>query len=128
MYPSENILEGARSIRPYLPKLLNSPEAEAIDHQLAELLMQAQQGQSNIDNKLLEVLTSTEPTREFTVKFLNLSPVERITYYYPIPGDPTPISGLVKYACTFGDYVWYQRQKGQPIPNCPTHNVPLEKA
>ena len=124
---SEDILEAARTIRPYLSELLKAEEAQVIDNQLAQLL--AQKDQKKVDNLILEILCSQESTRQWIDQFLELkhSPEEKNKSYQPIPGNPTPISGLIKYACPQGDYVWYQRQVGEPIPNCPTHKVLLQQ-
>jgi hypothetical protein len=40
MYESDDILEGARAIRPYLPDQLDV-HADVVDHALADLLGQA---------------------------------------------------------------------------------------
>ena len=129
MYPPEEIVEAARSIRPYLAKLLNSEEAQIIDHQLSELLAQAQQYKKNVSQQILKLLSSQETTREWIKKFLKdkLPPEIEKAFQPTLSPNPSPISGLVKYACPKGDYVWYQRQTGEPIPNCPTHDVPLEQ-
>ncbi len=123
---SEDILEAARAIRPYLPELLTAEQAKAIDHQLTQLL--TQQDQTKVDNLILDILCSQEPTRQWIDEFLELKlPPTLEKSYQPIPGNLTPVSSVAKYTCPFGDYVWYQRQVGEPIPNCPTHEVPLEK-
>jgi len=48
---------------------------------------------------------------------------DRATYAAP-PGQPGP-SAAPKYECPHGDYTWYQRSVGTPVPNCPTHGVAL---
>ncbi|MGK7918174.1 MAG: hypothetical protein AB4038_21990 [Prochloraceae cyanobacterium] len=127
-YQPQEILEAARSIRPYLSELLDSDEAQKLDRELAELITQAQQNPTDISKHTLKKLSSNSKTRKWTLNFLkDKLPPEIEKGYQPIPGAPSPVSGLIKYACPFGDYVWYQRQVGDTIPNCPTHNVPLEK-
>jgi hypothetical protein len=129
-YSPEEILEAARSIRPYLAQLLNSEEAQTMDEQLAELLAQVLQESTSASKQILKLLSSQKPTREWTKKFLqNKLPPEIEKAYQPTlsPNPSSPISGLIKYACPDGDYVWYQRQVGEPIPTCPTHKVTLEK-
>jgi len=124
---SEDILEAARAIRPYLSELLTAEEAKVIDERLAQLL--AQKDQEKIDNLILDILCSQEPTRQWVDQFLELKLPPEIEKLYQPPLSPNPsvVSGLIKYACPNGDYVWYQRQIGEPIPNCPTHNVTLEQ-
>ncbi|MGK7940891.1 MAG: hypothetical protein AB4062_12235 [Crocosphaera sp.] len=121
----EDYLEAARTIRSYLPDLVDSEQAESIDAQLADLLNQSDQ---DVENQILEILCSTEATRQWTVEFLESETQAQFKGYQPIPGNPTqPISGMIKYACPYGDFIYYQRQEGETIPLCKTHNVPLER-
>ncbi len=121
----EDYLEAARTIRFYLPDLLDSQQAESMDTQLADLLNQSEQ---DVENQILEILCSTEATRQWTVEFLESETLEQFKSYQPIPGNPTqPIPGLVKYKCPDCDYVYYQRQEGERIPLCETHNIQLER-
>src|SRR5438128_1069113 len=55
MYQPEDILEGARSIRPYLRSLLAS-DADMIDREVVDLLGRAQAGEK-VGNLLLDVLS-----------------------------------------------------------------------
>jgi hypothetical protein len=129
-YSSEEIFEAARSIRPYLAQLLNPEAAQITDQQLSELLAQIQQEPTNISKQILRLLSSQETTREWVKKFLQdklLPEIEKAYQPTLSPNPSSPISGLIKYACPDGDYVWYQRQVGEPIPTCPTHKVTLEK-
>ena len=128
-YSPEEILEAARSIQPYLAQLLNPEEAPKIDKQLAELLAQVPQESTSVSQQIIKLLSSQETTREWVKKFLEdkLIPGIEKAYQPTLSPYPSPISGLVKYACPYGDYVWYQRQVGEPIPICPTHEVTLEK-
>jgi hypothetical protein len=64
MYSSEAILEAAHAIRPYLSELLDAELAIEIDQKLADLLAQADNGQS-VDNPILELLASHDSTREW---------------------------------------------------------------
>jgi hypothetical protein len=124
MYASENILDGARSIRPYLAELLEA-DAGVMDRELAGLLALAQAGQ-NVDNRILELLARYEATRAWMAKFLRDKrppDVERV--YNPLPGGIGPVPVSARYACPNGDYVWYRRAVNQPIGKCPTHHLPL---
>ena len=125
----QEILEAARSIRPYLSELLNSQEAQTFDLELAELIAQAQQNPKDVTKYILKKLSSDPKTQKWTKEFLKtkLPPEIEKTYQPPLSPKPLPISGVVKYACLYGDYIWYQRQVGEPIPNCPTHKVLLEQ-
>ena len=63
MYTSEDVLEAARVIRPYLPNLLGA-EAETVERALAELLARAESGEA-VDNQILELLAEYDATREW---------------------------------------------------------------
>ena len=128
-YSPEQILEAARSIRPYLGQLLSFEEAQIMDEQLAELLAQIPQETTSASKQILKLLSSQETTREWIKYFLQNGVIlETEKSYQPtLSPYPSPISGLIKYACPYGDCVWYQRQIGEPIPTCPTHKVTLEK-
>lgn len=121
----EDYIEAARTIRSYLPDLVDSEEAQSIDAQLADLLNQSDQ---DVENQILETLCSTEATRQWTVEFLESETLAQFKAYQPIPGNPSqPISGMIKYVCPYGDFVYYQRQEGETIPLCKTHNCALER-
>ncbi len=76
-----------------------------------------------------EPLLQTEEVEEKPAKTQDLGkPLEiEKAFQPPLSFNPSPVSKLLKYACPKGDYVWYKRQVGEPIPNCPTHNIPLEQ-
>ena len=119
-FTPEDVLEGARTIRPFLPDLLGT-EAEPVDQQLAELLGQAKAGQQD-DQQILEILTSHPKTRSWIAEFL--SPEQASKGYQSLPGKPSAVSAP-KYVCPEGDYTWFQRSAGTPVPSCPTHNCQL---
>lgn len=125
----QEILEAARSIRPYLSELLNSQEAQTFDLKLAQLLAQSPQNPKDVSKYILKKLASDPKTQKWIKDFLKtkLPPEIKKSYQPPLSPKPLSISGVVKYACPFGDYIWYQRQVGEPIPNCPTHEVLLEQ-
>ncbi len=120
VFEPEDILEGGRSIRPYLEELLGN-DAIQVDNKLAELLAQAQAGQPT-DQQILEILTSYPNTRNWIAEFLSEKQVSK--GFEPLPGQGQPISAQ-KYNCPQGDYVWYRRIVGATIPICPTHGVEL---
>jgi hypothetical protein len=115
-FDSEDVLECARSIRPYLPELAGA-EAETIDRQLADLLAQAKAGES-VDAQILELLTSRPKTRNWAAEFL--APKQVSKGFEQLPGSSDAVSAP-KFVCPQGDYVWYQRSIGIPIPVCPSH-------
>ena len=115
-FDPEEVLECARSIRPFLPELLGT-EAEPFDRQLAELLAQANPGQQ-VDDQILELLKSHAKTRQWAAEFL--SPKEVTRGFDRLPGNMGSVSAQ-KYVCPQGDYVWYRRSVGIPIPICPSH-------
>lgn len=125
MYDSADILEAARSIRPYLSELIGTPTADMLDQQLAELLAQATIGQS-VDNLILELLASQETTREWLALFLqDKQQPEHLRNFSPLPGQRS-IVNAAKFVCPQGDYIWSRPRVGIEPPLCPTHHLPLE--
>ncbi|MFM7427783.1 MAG: hypothetical protein ACKO7W_22750 [Elainella sp.] len=114
-FTPEDILEGARTIRFFLPDLLGT-EAEAVDQQLAELLGQAKAGQQ-ADQQILEILKGHPETYRWIAEFLSSEPDPKSPR---LPGLPNAVSAP-KYVCPEGDYSWFQRSIGIPVPSCPTH-------
>ncbi|QLE45291.1 hypothetical protein FD723_33800 (plasmid) [Nostoc sp. C052] len=123
VFEPEDVLEGCRSIRPYLGELLGN-DAVQVDNQLAELLAQAQAGQP-AEQQILEILKSYPDTRNWIAEFLSEKQVSK--GFEPLPGQGQAISSQ-KYICPQGDYVWYRRVTGVAIPTCPTHGVELTPA
>lgn len=115
-FKPEDVLEGARSIRPYLPDLLGAAAAEC-DRQIANLLAQAQQDQS-VNAQILTLLKSHPKTKQWLSEFLAAKASSK--GYEQLPGSSGAVS-TQKYVCPQGDYVWYQRSAGIPVPTCPTH-------
>ncbi len=116
----EDVLECARSIRPKLEELMG-PEAERVDHQLADLLAQANTGQQ-VDNRILDLLKRDEETYYWIAEFLSEPPESR--GFQRLPGSRL-VGQASKYVCPVGnDYTWYRRG-GEPIRTCPTHRVEL---
>lgn len=113
---SDKILEGARLIRSYLPELLGD-QAPAVDRDIAALLALAQQGET-VDEPLLTLLKDHEATYLWMGEYLSTQQVAK--GFEPLPGRSGAIAAP-KYTCPQGDYVWYQRSAGQPIPHCPSH-------
>lgn len=125
----EEILEAARSIRPFLSQLLDPQDAQSVDSQVAALLARAKAGET-VDLQLADVLAERDATRQWMREFLESdreSLLRAEKSYQPLPGNPSPIPGLVKYVCPEGDFVWYLSREGEEIPKCPTHDIPLER-
>ncbi|XZF60814.1 MAG: hypothetical protein ACSI46_17155 [Gloeotrichia echinulata DVL01] len=140
-----DILEAARSIRPYLSELLPAAEAEVIDQQLADLLAQANTTQ-RIDNLILELLAAQDVTREWIFRFLqDKQQPEHLGTFHALP-DPRGMNALLdsgnfsdlpgspsivnttKFVCPEGDYTWYRPRVGVKPPLCPTHHLRLKLA
>jgi hypothetical protein len=127
MYNSADILDAARSIRPYLNELIGTPDAEAIDPQLAELLAQATAGQA-VENRILELLAQQDATREWLARFLqDIQQPEHLRGFSPLPGQPSIVSAA-KFVCPQGDYTWHRPRVGVEPPPCPTHQISLDPA
>ncbi len=116
MFHPEDVLEGARSIRPYLVDLLGL-EAEQVDLRLAALLAEAKAGKP-VDGQILELLKSRASTKNWLAEFL--SPKQISKGWERLPGKGEALSAQ-KYVCPEGDYVWYLRSVGLTVPTCPTH-------
>ncbi len=134
---AEGVLEAARAIRPYLDRLVESPDAAAeLDRQLAGELGQVSDPSATA-RRLRILLEQHEDTAWFLDKVLADAPDHRPPYHQPgyrtrgiaSPlGDPMPIAAA-RYNCPVrGDYVWYRPDVGTPVPRCPTDDVLLTQA
>jgi hypothetical protein len=124
MYTSEDLLDAARSIRPFLGELLG-PESRDVDDELAEYLARAQQGEK-VDNLILELLRKHTQTRVWAEEFLQTKcPPDLVRTYEQPPGSSEPVLAD-KYRCPEGDYIWHRRNVAIPVPQCPTHRVALQ--
>jgi hypothetical protein len=115
-FDAETVLEGARSIRPHLPALLGD-RAPQVDARVADLLAQAKDGQT-VDKEILALLKHEQSTYYWIAEYLSSDSVTK--GFAPLPGKSGPITAP-KFVCPEGDYVWYQRSAGTPVPDCPTH-------
>lgn len=120
VFEHEMILEGARSIRPFLPELLGD-DAGPVDHQVAKLLAQAKAGQETHE-QILELLKSYPETRTWMAEFLGET--RSVKGFEELPGQGQAISAS-KYRCPEDDYTWFRRVVGETVPKCPTHGVLL---
>ena len=133
----EGVLEAARAIRPYLDRLVESPDAAAeLDRQLADELGNVSDPSATA-RRLRILLEQDEDTAWFVGRVLADAPDHRPPYYQPgyhtrgiasPRGDPMPIAAA-RYNCPVrGDYVWYRPDVGTPVPRCPTDDVLLTQA
>ncbi|MEM0979124.1 MAG: hypothetical protein AAGH78_02515 [Cyanobacteria bacterium P01_H01_bin.58] len=117
-----NLLEAAKSIRPFLPQLLNE-QAQKVDQQLADFIIRYQEGEQ-VENQIISLLASYDATRQWMREFLGVdAALARSKGYSPLPGIPK--IDAPRYACPEGDYIWHHIDSSDPIPTCPTHNCPL---
>ena len=114
MFDPDDILEGARCIRFFLSDLVGA-EATQLDRQLASLLAETQ---TDSAVQILELLRQRPATRHWLAEFLGSKRTAK--GYEPLPGNGQPVAAH-KYVCAAGDYVWYRRSTGVPVPVCPTH-------
>ena len=122
----EEVLDVARSIRPYLPSLVGECAAE-IDGRLQPLLQQASSGQ-DVDEEILVVLRSTPETHNWAAGMLEdedgLPPelqATRTASFAGLPGTGEPVDA-VRYVCPVDRaYAWWQTFVGDPAPDCPYH-------
>jgi len=126
----EDLLDVARSVRPYLEELTGS-EAAAYDRQIAALLGAAYAG-TNVEAQLSVLLERSPAVHAFAARMLedplhrppDLQPTRELGDYEPLPGSGSPVAAA-KYCCPMRDYAWWRRSAGTPVGPCPTHHIPL---
>jgi len=141
------VLEAGRAIRPYLAGLVGD-QAGRIDDHLGEILNRPDPTAADTD--ILDVLDELQPTHDWVSGFYRAGgvPPEVVKAIQPgaesaeaenrvriailgggaSAGDPVLTIPGLRYACPFGDYVWYRLDAAEPVPMCPRHNVILEAA
>jgi hypothetical protein len=120
MFTDEEILEAARTIRVFLPDLLDAETAQTCDRQLSDLLNSNDEA-GEVAPQILEVLTAHDEIKVWLANF----PGEVQKGMSPLAGEGSPISAD-KFVCPIGnDCTWKQRTSAQQPPLCPTHQVPL---
>jgi hypothetical protein len=116
--PDPNLQDAARAVRPYLAKLVDDPDT--VDDRLVELLRQ--EPSPNSDAGLTAVFDEVGLV-DWVASFLqNGVPPE--AWRDPerglslLPGTGAPISAD-RFVCPVdGNYVFYRRMIGQPVPKC----------
>lgn len=126
MYQSTDLLEAAKSIRPFLSQLLDH-SAQEVDSQLATLIARNHAGES-VDDAITNLLVAHAKTRHWMKEFLQKSSTRNAQSFESLPGLPSEISAP-KYICPVGDdFIWYRLDVSDSIPYCPTHQVQLTLA
>jgi hypothetical protein len=137
MYKTEDILQAAQNIRPFLKELAGD-EAEKIGQELDALLKQFQSG-AKTDTDILRLLTRNEKTSEWTEKFFeskgySADGTKKISL---LPGNSvTSIGGRELYTCpgqrdkcAFSDCECktrdWARMGGKDVPMCREKNIPF---
>ncbi|GIG56012.1 hypothetical protein Lfu02_03840 [Longispora fulva] len=128
----ENLIDVARSIRPYLDRLVGAGAAE-FDQRLRALLVRARAGE-DVDAELLALLTGSPATHAWAAAVLaderhrppadlDLRAADPAGGYAGLPhphgGGPVPAT---RYVCPVdGNYAWWRISVGEPVPVCPDH-------
>jgi hypothetical protein len=122
---NEDIVNVARTIRPYLPALVGD-EADEYDREIAYLVARARDGE-DVSDQLLAVLTRSNAIHAWAARVLESDQqvppevsqaLER--GFQGLPGDGGVVDAE-KFECPRGDYVWYRISVGVAVPPCPTH-------
>jgi hypothetical protein len=123
-YRDEDILEGARAIRPRLKELLGAA-AEQVDDKLEKYLDLSRTGQ-RVENLIMELVAEDDATRQWMDDFLaSKRPLETSRSYSELPGFPQSTPVMQRYACPSCDHTWFRRSAGEEIPVCPSHRKQL---
>ena len=127
-YP--DVLQAAKAIRPYLAELLERPDANAMGDRL-ELALNASTDTAAQQAEIRRVLSVAEPTREWLRLYLEeQKPVAEILSiirtYHPLPGKAGVVASP-RYRCPVASchQMWYRREVGTEVPNCPIHGVQM---
>ncbi|EKU96550.1 hypothetical protein Lepto7375DRAFT_0012 [Leptolyngbya sp. PCC 7375] len=128
MYTPEELLEAAKSVRQFLPQMLDQQKAQKLDRQLSLLIGQYQAGESS-DEDIAELLESDETISTWIEKYLSAKIFQDRGSMHGIwenlPG--LPIVSAPRYICPYDDYIWHHIDGSDPIPHCPTHDCPLRR-
>jgi hypothetical protein len=125
-YVDEEVLDVARSIRPYLAALAGERAGE-IDTTLRGLLQRASRG-DDVEIQILDVLGSIPTVHNWAAGMLadedGLPPqlqATRAADFAGLPGLGEPVD-LVRFVCPVDRaYAWWQTFVGDQVPSCPDH-------
>lgn len=144
-YSIDEIVRTAQEIRPYLMKLLEAPNAQRVDQQLAQLLSQSSDPlgmasaiapqptatQQAITQQIVDVLSQQESTREWLRLALEERyPAETILRtlwtYHPLSSREHSIESP-RYRCPVASchQEWHRRSPEASIPKCPIHHLQM---
>jgi hypothetical protein len=119
----KDIVIAAQTIRPYLSALAGE-EAAAYDREIAGLLARARDGH-DVSEELLAVLTRSRTMHAWAARVIaderHLPPeiVQALERgYQALPGKGGMIDAE-KFACRYGDFVWFRSRSGSPFPTVP---------
>ena len=127
----EQILEVARSIRPYLPRLIGA-QAGHCDRRLVELLQEAAAG-ADVEEAILELLARQPATHSWAASTLDderhrppdLQAARGAASrgFSPLPNPyGADLVDAERYVCPVdGNFVWWRVWVGVPVPECPDH-------
>jgi hypothetical protein len=118
-----DLLELARTIRPYLPDLV-AEEADDYDRRIASLLSQATSG-IDVSDQVVEIFTQAPPVVRNWIGLVleddlrrppefqgRGEPLQAVRGIDPLPGPGEPIDAQ-KYVCPEdGNYVWWRPSVG----------------
>lgn len=118
-YPPSDVLNGARTIRYFLRKLLDSQTAANIDSSLAQFLSNLQE-RDKVSEKILILLSKDKQTRRWMSQYLEQVAVNASKGFRDFsntisPPDPP---AAPEYACPKCGAPWFRRGKGLSIPKC----------
>ncbi|GEM_PF-2290462 len=139
MYKTEDILQAAQNIRPFLKELAGD-EAEKIGQELDALLKQFQSG-AKTDTDILRLLTRNEKTSEWTEKFFEGKgySADGTRMFSPLAGNSvTSVGGIEIYTCpgqrdkcAFSDCECktrdWARMGGEEVPICRELNTSFKR-
>jgi hypothetical protein len=120
------IREAARTIRSYLPSLLDADAAAQVDGALVRLL-----AEDAAEERIVAEFERYEATADWAADFLEHGVPPEFAgiaerSYSEAPGHGERVR-LPKFACPHGDFVWYRHAVGETSPKCPTHGVVVER-
>ncbi|MFB4285512.1 hypothetical protein ACBJ59_60370 [Nonomuraea sp. MTCD27] len=131
----DDLLEAARTVRPYLPDLIGDA-APQVDQEICRLLDAARAG-ADVAFELNATLSQTMALHlwkeEVLADELHRPPelqsrTVRRSAGRPSPGDGEDIDAT-KYVCPVErDYIWWRQSPGDQVKLCPDHEVPLVRA
>lgn len=134
MYSTQDVIQAAKEIKEQLSELLGK-DASSVEQSLSKLLLKADSNQQQVDNEILELLASYEPTR---IKFTEIlrrenklpdddTETTRGGFQNP-PGtsSPPPSNGKLLYTCPEPDcnFSLEISSVGEPA-TCPIHDCDL---